>query len=830
MASPGSGFLRQLTGVMYPASAVVAAVSLSVLAGCSLFRCEDGWDAEGFIWTRGTSSVMETPGDNYIIRYELVSTGRYEHAWMNRLPVKWDFIELRQLNGTVTEIRDGVWRRKCGFNPGCNWRRWVDYGARNVRVRFVSADYDPAKDGVEPAPDGFVSLFNGKDLSGWRGMVREGGFECPHVRRAMMPEKRWEYEAKGRKIMAEHWSVRDGTLFFDGRPGGYNIAAEKQYGNFEAIVDWRFLRVCGDSGIFLRGLPQVQLWDPDMWDGIGSGCIWNNRTGPFSSRACADRPIGDWNRCRIRLVGERVWVWVNDVCTVDGIIYENLRQPGLPIPLIDNFELQCHGDPVQFRNVFIRELPEEDVPDPASAGRGRRIDLLKDGLAGWEAVDPKARMGWSVKDGVLSNYVTDTPEKVHRGGSGGTHLKTKRADFYDFDLSYDVLVGKRCNSGVYLRGRYEIQANDSYGRKPGCHNMGALYDLLSPSVAAEKPAGEWQHIDLTLYRRHLTVVLNGVKIIDNRPVAGVTPGAVDGNEFVPGPILLQGDHSNVSFRNMFLTPILDGDFASGDRPGFSVFAAQIIEHARRTGMSVTAAAAAFREAGIEGFDCHYADADVPALVKGGLVPVNFYGVMKFLGDDGGLAQAEKFIAEALKYGVPRVMVLPDEFTGADDEAEFAKIVEGVRTFVRLAGEKGLVVTTEDFGYRRKYMNPCGNSVYIRRLLDEVPELMFTVDSGNLHVLEGRNSIMELTRATADRIRHVHLKDCAASAVPGKRGPYVTLGTGEVPNREIVRFVSDLGYRGWYTLENLTGNDLLEDAVRQMATVRRWTVPAADAKR
>ena len=96
---------------------------------------------------------------------------------------------------------------------------------------------------------------------------------------------------------------------------------------------------------------------------------------------------------------------------------------------------------------------------------------------------------------------------------------------------------------------------DSYGRKPDCHTMCALYDLIAPSAAAEKPAGEWQHVDVTLYRRHLTVTLNGVRIIDNRPIAGVTPAAMDFNEIVPGPILLQGDHSNASFRNMILTPI-----------------------------------------------------------------------------------------------------------------------------------------------------------------------------------------------------------------------------------------------------------------------------------
>lgn len=533
----------------------LAVCCLFALAGCCLVDFGPTRDHEGFLWTNGGLKI-EPVGDNYVIRYETASCEPFQEAWRKRVPQRWVFVEIRQINGKVEEIRDGKWRVRDGFQPGCNWRKWVEHSSRNVRVKFVGTDYDVAADGRRRAPEGFVSLFNGKDLSGWKGLVRKDGFERPDVRRAMIPEKRWKYEAEGKTAMEEHWCVRDGALVFDGSLGGYNIAAERQYGNYEVLVDWRLLRVGGDSGFYLRGVPQVQIWDPDMWDGIGSGCIWNNETEPFDTLVCADHPIGDWNNCRMKIVGDRVWVWLNGRKVVDGVVYQNSRQKGMPIPLIDNFELQCHGDPVEFRNVFIRELPEEDVPDLSAARRDERIDLMAGGLAGWEATDPQALMGWDVKDGVLVNHVTDHPEKMLRGGSGGTHLRTKRADFYDFDLSYDVLLGEKCNSGVYLRGRYEIQANDSYGRQPDSHNMGALYDLITPCVSAEKPAGEWQHVDLTLYRRHLTVFLNGVKIIDNKPIAGVTPGAIDGNEFVPGPILLQGDHSNISFKNMVLTPIV----------------------------------------------------------------------------------------------------------------------------------------------------------------------------------------------------------------------------------------------------------------------------------
>ncbi len=529
--------------------AVAAAISASAVAGTA--KC----DADGFTAFDG-SLPQEAPGKYFIIRYERPD-GVYTNRWMKGLP-RWVFTEVRQLKEGTTILTDGVLSKSKKRVEPRNWVKWLKAGARNVRVKFVGADYTLAADGRESAPEGFVELFNGQDLTGWKGVTKEGGFNSPGVRRAAMPEKTKEMQAKADIFMREHWHVRDGVLFFDGLPGGYSLATAKDYGNFEFQADWRLLCPHGDSGFYLRGLAQVQIWDPNTWGGLGSGGLYNNTRAFSSAMSRQDRPIGDWNRCQIKMVGDRVTVWLNGVKVVDDVKYEYSKRPDYPIPLIDRIELQCHGDPVEFRNIFIRELPEApaDIPDPTKAERGAKIDLLADGMDGWVASDPRARMGWTLVDGVLSNETGIDPKKTGRGGAGTTHLCTKRADFFDFDLSYDVLVPKGCNSGVYLRGRYEIQVKDSFGRKPNCHNMGALYDLITPSVAAEKPAGEWQHVDVTLYRRHLTVTLNGVKIIDNKPIAGVTPGARDPDETVPGPILLQGDHSNASFRNMVLTPIL----------------------------------------------------------------------------------------------------------------------------------------------------------------------------------------------------------------------------------------------------------------------------------
>jgi len=192
----------------------------------------------------------------------------------------------------------------------------------------------------------------------------------------------------------------------------------------------------------------------------------------------------------------------------------------------------------------------------ADAKLGEPIDLLKDGLEGWESMNPKARFCWSFKDGILSNRVGGNDDVVKNGRVSGANLISKRADFYDFNLEYDVRVPKDCNSGVYLRGRFELQVSDSYGKPVNEHNMAAYYGRVVPRVAAEKPAGEWQHVSVTVYKQHMTVVLNGVNIIDNAPMVGVTGGAIDANLFAAGPIYLQGDHSDADYKNMILRPAM----------------------------------------------------------------------------------------------------------------------------------------------------------------------------------------------------------------------------------------------------------------------------------
>ena len=185
---------------------------------------------------------------------------------------------------------------------------------------------------------------------------------------------------------------------------------------------------------------------------------------------------------------------------------------------------------------------------------GEPIDLLRDGLKGWKTMNPKAKFGWSFKDGILSNKLGLKPDGKWAGG--GCNLMSLRNDFKDFNLEYDVRVPKDSNSGVYLRGRFECQVVDSFGKGVDRHNMAAYYGRVTPICSAEKAPGEWQHVSVTLFKRRMTVVLNGVTIIEDAELTGVTGGAIDANIDAPGPIYLQGDHSDADFKNMILRPAL----------------------------------------------------------------------------------------------------------------------------------------------------------------------------------------------------------------------------------------------------------------------------------
>ena len=206
-------------------------------------------------------------------------------------------------------------------------------------------------------PPGFTALYNGRDLSGWRG-----GDTFDHRKYLAMPEvDRAAQDAAWTADMQAYWRAQGSELVNDG--AGKYATTIKEYGDFELLIDYKTVPRA-DSGIYLRGCPQVQIWDhtnpAEFKNGAekGSGGLWNNSAGAPGKDplVLADKPFGEWNHLRIVMVGNRVSVWLNDKLVVDQALMENYFDRKQPVPARGPIQLQTHGGEIRWRNIFIREL------------------------------------------------------------------------------------------------------------------------------------------------------------------------------------------------------------------------------------------------------------------------------------------------------------------------------------------------------------------------------------------------------------------------------------------------------------------------------------------
>jgi len=203
--------------------------------------------------------------------------------------------------------------------------------------------------------EGFQPLFNGKDLSGWKGLVSD-----PPTRAKMTPAGLARAQVEADADMRAHWRVMDGILSYDGK--GQSLCTGRDYGDFEMFVDWK-IEPNGDSGVYLRGSPQVQIWDPAQWP-EGSGGLYNNKTNPNKPSVRADRPAGEWNTFYIKMAGEKVTVGLNGVRVVDEVVMENYWERDKPIYPAGPIELQSHGTTLSFKNIYLREIPADLTISP----------------------------------------------------------------------------------------------------------------------------------------------------------------------------------------------------------------------------------------------------------------------------------------------------------------------------------------------------------------------------------------------------------------------------------------------------------------------------------
>ncbi len=404
-------------------------------------------------------------------------------------------------------------------------------------------------------PKGFVALFNGKDLRGWKGLLK-GPYDNPAKRATLTPEELQKLQKEADEDMRAHWKIEDGALVFDGK--GRSLCTAKDYGDFEMLVDWK-IRKNGDSGIYLRGSPQVQIWDTDRPSaGVGSGGLYNNKKHESKPKKKADKPVGEWNTFRIFMMGELVTVILNGELVVDNVVMENYWEPDKPIYPTGQIELQNHGNTLYFRNIFIREIPREKGTNRLT--RQERQEGFKrmfnsSNLNGWEG----NTKGYTVEDGIL---ICDPS----LGGKGDL-LTTE--DYGDFIMRFEFRLTPGANNGLAIRvpfgghAAYEgmelqILDHDSpryTGWLKDYQHHGSIYGVVPAKTGFLKPVGEWNEQEVTAKGRQITIKLNGATIVDADIEKASTPKTIDGQKHPgllreSGRIGFAGHGDRVEFRNL----------------------------------------------------------------------------------------------------------------------------------------------------------------------------------------------------------------------------------------------------------------------------------------
>lgn len=409
-----------------------------------------------------------------------------------------------------------------------------------------------------PQGEGFVSLFNGKDLTGWKGLVQN-----PIARAKMKPAQLAKEQAKADENMRRDWKVEDGLLVFEG--SGYdNLCTEKQYGDFEMYVDW-MLDPAGpeaDAGIYLRGTPQVQIWDTsrvNVGAQVGSGGLYNNQVNESKPSKVADNKLGEWNSFYIKMVGDRVTVVLNGEKVVDDVILENYWDRKLPIFPIEQIELQAHGSKVYYRNIYVKELERKEPFKLSAEEEKEGFKVLFDGTNMHEWTGNT--VDYTLEDGCISMI----PSKSYGG-----NLYTKN-EYGNFVYRFEFQLTPGANNGVGIRTPMEgdaayvgmeIQILDCehpiYKNITPLQHHGSVYGII-PAKAdhhdAFKPAGEWNYEEIVADGDNIKVTVNGVVIMEGNIREATKNGTADHKKHPglfnkKGHIGFLGHGSPVKFRNI----------------------------------------------------------------------------------------------------------------------------------------------------------------------------------------------------------------------------------------------------------------------------------------
>lgn len=441
-----------------------------------------------------------------------------------------------------------------------------------ISVLLVAA-IRPACGALNEPPEGFKALFNGKDLNGWKGLV-----EDPKTRAKMTKDELAAKQAKADEDMRAHWKAEDGALVFDGK--GHSLCTGKDYGDFEMLVDWK-IEEGGDSGIYLRGSPQVQIWDTARVSSgaqVGSGGLYNNQKNPSKPLQVADKPVGQWNTFRIKMHGERVAVRLNEVLVVDNVVMENYWERDKPIYPNGQIELQSHGSKLYFRNIFIREIKNELTEQEKAEGfklmfewdEEKAKEKVADNLPDWQG----NKEGYVVKEGMI----------IVEPKLGGGNLYTAK-EYGDFIMRFEFKLTPGANNGLGIRAPLsgdpayvgmELQILDNtspqYATLQPYQYHGSIYGVVpadpskrgclkagTPWDSDDWTCGGWNCEEVIAKGKKIMVKLNGETIVDadisEENIAKDVLEKHPGLKNEKGYIAFCGHGDKLAFRNLRITEL-----------------------------------------------------------------------------------------------------------------------------------------------------------------------------------------------------------------------------------------------------------------------------------
>ncbi len=415
--------------------------------------------------------------------------------------------------------------------------------------QYVKIDIQEYLDKM-PDETGYVSIFDGKDLDGWQGLVKD-----PLARAKMSPKELAREQAEADMQMGENWAVKDGCIVFNGK--GANLCTKKIYKDFDMLVDWRITKN-GDSGIYLKGTPQIQIWDTsrvDVGAQVGSGGLYNNEKHRSTPLVLADNAIGDWNTFRIHMTGDVVTVYLNGILVVDHVVMENYWDRGIPLFSEGPIELQAHGTDLAFRNLYVKT-----------------IDADEEGLS----ADEKAEGFVSLFNGKdLGNWVGNKTDYSAEEGciivnpKDGNHgnLYTEK-EYSNFVFRFEFLLTPGANNGLgihapltgdaaYVGKELQILDNTApiYAHLQPYQYHGSVYGIIPAKRGFLKPVGEWNFEQVEVRGDNIKITLNGSVIVDGNVKEATRNGTPDhkdhpGLERHTGHIGFLGHGSVVKFRNI----------------------------------------------------------------------------------------------------------------------------------------------------------------------------------------------------------------------------------------------------------------------------------------